>query len=188
VATATAALARNQATALGVAGPYQSWVMAETGDLDAARQAFEFWMEHVFPQVPGVLRYLGAAVAVPIAARLGDAENATILGEYLSRFRGELVGTDAWINFAVDHSLGLCAATTGQLDEAIELLAAGHAMYERLGLRARAVVGGLDLGRALLQRGGTGDRDAGEAHIRTTVGLAEQLGMTPKAREAAALL
>jgi hypothetical protein len=160
----------------------------ETGDADAARVAFATWMEQVFPHLPGVLRYLGVGTAVTVAARLGDADRTPPLAEYLTPFRGELIGSDAWIFAAVDHLLGVCAATVGDLDDAVDLLGAGHEMYERLGLHARTVPSGLDLGRVLLERGGPGDREAGEAHLRRAIESAEQLGMGPSAARAASLL
>ena len=84
--------------------------------------------------------------------------------------------------------LGLCAATEGRLDEAVELLTSGHELYRRLGLRAREVHSGLDLGRVLLERGSPGDADAAVVLLRTSAGLADDLGMVPSARAAASLL
>ena len=75
-----------------------------------------------------------------------------------------------------------------RLDEAVERLGDGHAMHEQLGLHARAVKSGLDLGRVLLDRGNPGDRAAGEGHLERAAESAERLGMLPSALEATSLL
>ena len=186
--SAEGALERLEPNAFGLVGPYRALFAVETGDREAGRIALKAWAEHVFPQLPGMLRYLGAATAVTVAARLGEVEHVPALAEYLTPFRGELIASDAWIFAAVDHLLGLCAALSGQLDEAVERLGEGHAMYEQLGLHARAVKSGLDLGRVLLERGKSGDRATGEAHLRRAAESAERLGMRPSALEATSLL
>jgi class 3 adenylate cyclase len=185
---AAIAIERAETTAIGMFGPYRARFAVGTGDVDAGRVALATWIEDVFPQLPGILRCLYTGVAVPVAVGLRDVASATVLGEYLMPFRGELIGDDAWIYPAVDHLVGACAAVRGQLDDAIDLMRSGHAMHERLGLRARLVHSGLDLGRVLLERAAPGDREAGEEHLRHTVALADELGMTPYAREATSLL
>jgi len=187
-ATAERAFERVEATAIGMFGPYRAVLALATGDDGAARAAIGAWINEVFGLLPGLLRLLYAGVAVPVAVRLREVECASVLGEYLTPFRGELVGDDALIYGAVDHLVGACAAVSGRFDEAVELIRSGHAQHERLGLHARAVQSGLDLGRVLLERGAPSDREAGEAHLRHTADLAGRLGMTPYAHEAAALL
>ncbi len=185
-AEAEAALARSDATALSVTGPYGALFAIERGDRDTAAASLATWVDDVFPLLPGMLRYLGAASAIVTAAQLGDAERCAAIAEYLVPFRGELVGSDAWIFQAVDHLLGLCAATDGRYDEAVELITSGHELYRRLGLRAREVQSGLDLGRVLLARGGADV--AAAALLRGTAALADELGMGPSAAAAASLL
>ena len=180
-ASAKVALDRSAATTFAQAGPYGAWFALETGDLEAGRIELTAWMEHVFDLVPPMLRVLSAAVAAAIAARVDAHDHASALAEYLGPFRGELIGTDGWIYGPVDHALGVCVAMSGELDDAAELLRAGHALNERLGLRAREVQSGLDLGRVLLERGGAGDLEVGEAHLRRVVELADELGMNPSA-------
>ena len=187
-ASAKVALDRSAATTFALAGPYGAWFAVETGDLDTGRTELTAWMEHVFELVPPMLRVLSAAVAAFIAARVDAADHASAVAEYLGPFGGELIGTDGWIYGPVDHVLGLCAATRGELDEAVDLLTAGHGLNERLGLHAREVQSGLDLGRVLLERGAAGDRDAGQAHLRHVGDLATELGMTPSARRAESLV
>lgn len=184
-AEAEVALARGDATALGITGPYDACFAIETGDRDAAASRLATWVDDVFPLLPGMLRYLGAASAVVVAARLGDSERCAAIAEYLAPFRGELVGSDSWIFQAADHLLGLCAATDGRYDEAVELITSGHELYRRLGLRAREVQSGLDLGRLLLARGGA---DAAASLLRGAAALADELGMGPSAAAARSLL
>ena len=124
-AEAESALARSDFTALSVTGPYGALFAIETGDRDAATAGLTTWVDDVFPLLPGMLRYLGVASAVVVAAAVGDAARAAILADYLTPFRGELIGSDAWIFQAVDHLLGLCATTNGRLDRGGRAVALG---------------------------------------------------------------
>ena len=78
---------------------------------------------------------------------------------YAERFPGELLGADAGLLGASDAARGRFAALQGDLDRAVELLEAGHAMHERLELPQLSVETGLDLGIVLLRRAGAGDAD-----------------------------
>ena len=134
-ASAEIAIERLAATTFAMVGPYGALLAVEAGDLDTGHTALSMWMEHAFELVPPMLRGLSAAVAVAVAARVDAVALAAVLAECLAPFRGELIGTDGWIYAASDHVLGVCAATTGELDEAVDLLGTGHALHERLGLR-----------------------------------------------------
>jgi hypothetical protein len=120
--------------------------------------------------------------------RLETLDGLAAWPAYAERFPGELLGADAGILGACDAARGRYAAVEGDLDRAIELLAAGHAMHERLELPQLSVETGLDLGIVLLRRDRAGDGDRAMALLRTTVELARTIGMVPAEQRARSLI
>jgi hypothetical protein len=108
--------------------------------------------------------------------------------DYVERFPGELLGSDAGIAGAADAARGRFAAVQGDLDRALSLLEAGHALHERLELHQLSVESGIDLGRVLLRRDGPGDHESAQQLLGQAGSLAEQLGMAPAHAEAQTLL
>ena len=80
--------------------------------------------------------------------------------EYAERFPGELIGADAGFLGAADAARGRFAALQGDLDRAVELLEAGHALHERLALPQLCIESGIDLGIVLLRQRQRGRRRA----------------------------
>ena len=87
-----------------------------------------------------------------------------------------------------DAARGRFAAVQGDLDRAVELLEAGHAMHEHLELPQLGVETGLDLGIVLLRRDNPGDGERATALLRTTAELAGAIGMVPAETRARALI
>ena len=108
--------------------------------------------------------------------------------EYAERFPGEMLGSDAGLVGAADAVRGRFAAVRGDLDRAVDLLEAGHALHTRLGLHQLVVESGLDLGIVLLQRDQAGDRERATDLLRSTADLADTIGMSPAAARAGALI
>jgi tetratricopeptide (TPR) repeat protein len=177
----------NVVTAIGGAFPGEPVLSVGEGDLDRARQELAEWGRRA-GQVPGVVRYILIHFASLIAWGLGALEHLDDFPEYSERFAGELLGSDASILGAADAARGRFAAVAGRLDDAIALLEAGHALHERIGLRALHVDSGVDLAAALLRRGAAGDADRAAAILATARDLADELGMALRASEARALL
>ena len=175
-------------TAIIATVPYLARLTVAEGDIDQARELTEHWVRDIMPNVPGLLLFAATSRATPLVEQFGLAEYAQPLWDYLAPFAGELEANVGWIGYAIDHSLGLLAATMERLDDAIELLLTGHHFHAERGLHARSAESAYHLGRLLLRRGGEGDRDAGEGLVTAAAELAEQIGRIPLARDARALL
>ena len=117
---------------------------------------------------------------------LGPVDGLEAWPEYAERFPGELLGADAGLIGASDAARGRFAAAQGDLDRAVELLEAGHALHERLELPQLSVESGLDLGIVLLRRDGPGDGDRAMELSRATAELASAIGMIPSEARARA--
>ncbi|MDP9333461.1 MAG: hypothetical protein M3Q30_09155 [Actinomycetota bacterium] len=99
-----------------------------------------------------------------------------------------MLGADAGLIGASDAVRGRFAAVRGDLDRAVELLEAGHAMHTRLGLLQLSVETGIDLGILLLRRDQPGDADRATELLRSTAALANTIGMIPAETRARALI
>jgi tetratricopeptide (TPR) repeat protein len=175
-------------TAIIATGPYLAMITAAEGDRDQAQRLTAGWVRDVMPHLPGVLLFAAADRAAPLVEQMGLTECAPALWDYLAPFSGEIEGNASWIGYAIDHSLGLLAATMERLDDAIELLLTGHHFHAERGLHARSAQSAYDLGRMLWRRGEQGDREAGEGLVLAAAELAEQIGRVPLALDARMLL
>ncbi len=169
-------------------GPELALLTAAEGATAEARDLIVNWARDVMPQLPEVLTFSATDRAAILIEQLSAAEVASIVWDYLLPFSGEIQANVTWIGHAVDHSLGLLAATLERLDDAVELLTAGHQFHQHLGLHARTAQSAYDLGRILLRRGAQGDREAGHALVITAADFAGRLGRVPLASQASALL
>jgi hypothetical protein len=176
------------ATAVGLAFPIAATTALDAEEHDAARDLLAAWARDIQELVPELLRYSVIHYLSNLVFRLETLDGLAAWPAYAERFPGELLGADAGILGACDAARGRYAAVEGDLDRAIELLAAGHAMHERLELPQLSVETGLDLGIVLLRRDRAGDGDRAMALLRTTVELARTIGMVPAEQRARSLI
>jgi tetratricopeptide (TPR) repeat protein len=169
-------------------GPELALLTAAEGATSEARDLIVNWARDVMPQLPEVLTFSATDRAAILIEQLGAAEAASAVWDYLVPFSGEIQANITWIGHAVDHSLGLLAATLERLDDAVELLTAGHEFHQQRGLHARTAQSAFDLGRILLRRGAQGDREAGHTLVTAAADLAGRLGRLPLASQAQTLL
>lgn len=188
VAAARANYERVAHTAIIATGLQLAMIIAAEGDGQAARDMTASWVRDLMPHLPGVLVFSCYDHAAALIEEAGDADAAATVWEHLAPFSGELLANAVWIGHAVDHSLGLLAATMDRLDDAIGLLHAGHEFHVRRGLHARRAQSAYDLGRMLARRGAPGDHEASEPLIASAAEVAERIGRVPLSKKARALL
>jgi hypothetical protein len=126
-----------------------------------------------------------------MAYLLGDAAVARAAQDALRPYADlPIMGSLGVVCFgSVRRALGLAALAIGDVDEAVEQLAAAVSANERFGHRPAAVQARAELGLAHLRRGGSAERARGRALIEEASAGAEALGMSglpPRWREAAA--
>ena len=165
-------------------GALEDWAIADF----RASFALAAWARDIQDLVPEIMRYSTIHYVSQLTFELGPLEGLEAWPEYAERFPGELLGADAGLIGASDAARGRFAAVAGDLDRAVELLEAGHAMHAHLELPQLRVESGLDLGIVLLRRDQAGDRDRATALLRTTAELAGAIGMVPAEAQARALI
>ena len=176
------------ATAVGLVFPTEVVNAVSAGEADGAREILAAWARNIRDLIPEIMRYSAIHYVSQLAFELGALEGLEMWPEYAERFPGELIGADAGLLGASDAARGRFAAVQGDLDRAVELLEAGHAMHERLELPQLVVETGLDLGIVLLRRDKPGDADRATALLRATAELARAIGMVPAETRARALV
>jgi hypothetical protein len=154
----------------------------------AARDELATWIRDIGPLVPEVMRYSAVSYISQLVFELGPFDGLDDWIAYAERFPGEFLGADGGLIGAADAARGRFAAVVGDLDRAVDLLEAGHAMHELLGLHQLSVESGVDLGAVLLRRERAADRDRGADLLRSTAELADAIGMAPAVARARALL
>jgi class 3 adenylate cyclase len=179
--------AAGDASAIGQVVPMEALTHLMAGDEVQAGAALAAWVRDIQPRMPEIMRYSALAYLAQLVFQLGAPDGLDASIEYAERFPGELLGSDAGFVGAADAARGRLAAVSGDLDRAVELLEAGHAMHARLGLHQLVVETGLDLGIVLLRRDRADDRARATDLLRSTADLANTLGMAPTAARAAAL-
>lgn len=157
------------------------------GDIDATRRLLADYVE-IFPLVPNLVRIYAMVNFGEAVFALGDTCGNDEAEAWFDTFTAGWAGGDATLRGSCPFALGLVRAGTGRLDEAVDLLRAGHAEHLRLGTHAIAARSGRFLGEVLLRRGRHDDVDDARGLLRETVELADRLGMTPTAEEAQAAL
>ena len=135
-----------------------------------------------------LMRYATLPWVSELAFRLDELTGLEALVDYAEHFAGDLLGSDAGLLGAADVARGRFAAVQGDLDGAVSLLEAGHAFHARLELHVLVVESGLDLASVHLRRGTTRDRERATELLTATIGLADELGMTPSFERASALV
>jgi hypothetical protein len=176
------------ATAVGLAFPLRALTALWAGDAPKAREELAAWSGEIEPFVPKLMYYSAILYLSQLAFELDVTDALDDWREYAERFPGELIGADAGLLGAADTARGRFAALQGDLDRAVELLEAGHALHERLALPQLCVESGIDLGVVLLRRGKAGDADRATDLLQTVAELANVMGMIPAERRARAAI
>jgi tetratricopeptide (TPR) repeat protein len=182
-----------ETTAIGFVIPLAAVTALDAGDHKQAGELLDAWLREVEPVVPEVMRYpiLGYVSRLALRTEALSEDVLSRLEEiagYAQTFAGELTGSDAGILGAADVARGRFAAARGDLDEAVELLEAGHELHARLSLHQLTVESGLDCGLVLLRRDRPEDRDAARRVLEEASTLATELTMVPARRRAMTLL
>jgi class 3 adenylate cyclase len=177
----------NVETAIGATFPSEALLSLVLGDPERARLERDAWHARA-PGMSEIVRYIVLHPASLLAFGLDDLDHLEELAAHAERFAGELLGSDASILGASDAARGRFTAVRGDLDGAVPLLEAGHAMHVRLGLEALQVDTAVDLGSVLLRRDAPGDAARAGALLAEGAELATRLGMAPRAAQARALL
>ena len=176
------------ATAVGLAFPLRALTALWAGDAPKAREELAAWSREIEPLVPKLMYYSAIHYLSQLAFELDVTDALDAWSEYAERFPGELIGADAGFLGAADAARGRFAALHGDLDRAVGLIEAGHALHERLALPQLIVDTGLDLGTVLLRRGKAGDAERANELLRTTAELASRIGMAPAEQRVRALI
>ncbi len=175
-----------RATALGLAFPIRALTALSAGNAPKAREELAAWSREIEPFVPKLMYYSAISYISQLAFELDVTDGLDEWSEYTERFPGELIGADAGLLGAADAARGRFAALQGDLDRAVELLEAGHALHERLALPQLCVDTGIDLGIVLLRRDNAGDAGRATELLQTMAELASAIGMTPAEQRARA--
>jgi DNA-binding CsgD family transcriptional regulator len=134
--------------------------------------------------LPGFIVLPGAGGMAELAAELGDtavlAEAYRMLAPYGDLFT--CGGAGAIAVFGSTHRvLGIAAAGTGRLDDAVRHLRTAVEANERAGTPPFVASARYHLGRVLARRRRPGDRDEAAALAESAGAIAERLGMAPLA-------
>jgi hypothetical protein len=144
----------------------EAQAVLDTYSLDPAELLLEPW-----PYVPTSQLALAAWY-------LDDADLATRVREALLPYRRNWVHYYLFVMGPVSWMLGLVTATTGALDEAVELLDEALADVTRRDFPAYAALIGYDLAEVLRRRGSGGDGERASQLLATARQQAEQVGAT----------
>jgi len=131
---------------------------------------------------PRFVRVSAYAMIVDLAAEFDDRGTAADLYQRL------LPHADLWVCSGagvvmilgtIRYPLGVAAATTGRLDDAIRHLRAAIASGESAGMPPMVAQASYQLGRVLARRRKPGDRDEAAALATSAAALAGRLGLRP---------
>ena len=164
-------------------------LLAEVGDEDGARWAFEALAADRFAVIPvnnDMLLSLGHLAEV--AWFLRDPGRGTVLHDLLLPYCGLVVDAVESSLGAVDRYLGLAAMTAGDLLAAERHLRDALHLNTRIGAQPWAARTQADLASLLAARDLPGDRERAVELLQAALGAAERLGMTVFAERAGAAL
>lgn len=158
------------------------------GDVDRART----YLDELRPQLPGLPRNsMWAPVhvdTIDLALRLGDPATAAESARALRPLSALRVDGGSGCRGAIARHVGVAATACGDHEDAVRFTADAVALERRAGALSVLARAHLAHGRALLGRGGAGDRDRARGALDEAGSLARRLGMRPVAEEAAAVL
>ena len=154
--------------------------LAELGNSDEARTAFERFSANDYEDLPRDMQWLPAMVRLADACHwLDDRSRAEVLYAKLEPFSGlaVVIGRAATCLGPVDIFLGRLALTRQRPDQAAAHFDAALALARKMDDRPSTLEARYGLGRALAARGRTGDRERGLEELAASLDGAEALGM-----------
>jgi DNA-binding NarL/FixJ family response regulator len=138
--------------------------------------------------IPAILSI--ACTRVELAAAFDRPDDATRAAELLRPY-GDLFATGGagavLVAGSVRTYLGMAAATSGRLDEAVRQLRLGIEANTRAGTPPFSAQAQYELAKVLARRRRLGDSDEAQALAAAASATAKQLGMAPLHREASSL-
>jgi tetratricopeptide (TPR) repeat protein len=159
---------------LALAIPLAGRIASDKRRLDVARRAAEGVLS--LRALSPVLASLATAGLGLIAVSRGDADTAARLYGTLAAHRGT---ASFFVPLTIDRLLGLLAATSGRIDEALAHFAEGLAFCERAGYRTEYAWTTADYADALLTHVGRDGRSRALALQDEALEIARELDMTP---------
>jgi class 3 adenylate cyclase/tetratricopeptide (TPR) repeat protein len=153
---------------------------AELGQLEAARRQLGLLAPAGFEAIPRNLAWSSMiALAAEVCALTGQQDEAAALYPQLVPWAGRniVTGSGALCFGSASRYLGLLAAQTGDLEQAVAYLEEGLAQNRSMGARPQVARSYLNLAEALLRRGRPGDRDRAVDLLERGALEARSLGM-----------
>jgi DNA-binding SARP family transcriptional activator len=174
----------------GTAGTILARLEYEIGEVGAARDRLESLARDGWAAVPrGFDWFMTAPLLAETAAALGASERAAELYEMLAPYASQIA---IWVHGfslgSVSRYVGLAAAASWQLDEAVRRLEDAAAANEAIGARPFAAYAKADHARVLLTRRALGDGEHARDLLLEALAAYEQLGMAASAHRVASLL
>ncbi len=163
-------------------------VRLAAGDRDEAA----LWWQRLRPALPTLPRdgkwWFIVLAGGELAAGLGDLDGAATCYRLAEPYAGYYLNATTNCYGAADRLLGVIASACGRHDAADRHLAAAAAMEERIGALPFLARAQLAHARALVARGGAGDRDRALALAGRAARTGRRLGMAPLTADASALV
>ncbi len=157
------------------------------GDVDLARTFFDE-LRPLLPDLPRNTTWPVVLVeGMDLALRCGDPETAAFCARGLRPFAALRCDGAPGCRGVIARHLGAAATAFGEYDDAVRLTADAIALERQAGALPLLARAHLEHGRALLGRGGAGDRERARTAVGQAGSLARRLGMRPLAEECAAL-
>jgi DNA-binding CsgD family transcriptional regulator/tetratricopeptide (TPR) repeat protein len=178
----------NTSIGIGAMRAVAAMIYLATGRREEARRIYR-----LLPppgEVPGFLLLVTLAARAELAATFDDrpvaAETYRLLLPHADAFVAGGAGVLAVLG-SVHRPLGLTAAATGRLDDAVRHLRGSVERDTAAGLAPFAASSRFELGRVLARRGRPGDRDEAAALAESAGAAAARLGMAPLRQRCAEL-
>lgn len=174
----------------GTAGTILARLECEIGEVGAARDRLESLARDGWAAVPRGFDWLMTApLLAETAAALGASERAAELYEMLAPYASQIA---IWVHGfslgSVSRYVGLAAAASSRLDEAVRRLQDAAAANEVIGARPFAAHAKADHARVLLTRRAPGDSEHARDLLLEALAAYEQLGMAASAVRVASLV
>lgn len=156
-----------------------AWGHANTGDLEAARLALRR-LDGSLPRMPRAAHWSTTLATAADAAYLtGDEATAAAVAPLLAEAGDEAVviaGPLIWTGSSA-HYAGLALLTLGDVDGALEALAAGRAAHERIGATPLLLYSDAAIAHALIVRDLPGDAERSAVLLKGASQRADEIGL-----------